>query len=240
MPGKAGSGRERGEVVPASGSEEWRGFLAALDVADRLSLIAHGQRRRFPAGAVVFGEGDSSRRVFVMLSGKVKISSYTSNGREAVLAIRSSGDLVGELSAIDGLPHLATVTALEPLDVLVISNDDFRAFLEGTPGVALLLLEIELSKLRDADRKRVEFGAYDSVGRVASRLLELAERFGQPDPSGVRIDLRLSQQDLAGWVGASREAVIKALRLLRDRGSIETHRRVVTIVDLPALRRRAT
>jgi CRP-like cAMP-binding protein len=95
------------------------------------------------------------------------------------------------------------------------------------------------SRLRDADEKRVEFAAYDSVGRVARRLVEMAGRFGDPEGLGVRITLPLTQEELAGWTGSSREAVSKALQALRDRGLIETKRRAVTVLDLEGLTRRA-
>jgi CRP-like cAMP-binding protein len=95
------------------------------------------------------------------------------------------------------------------------------------------------SRLRDADEKRIEFSAYDSVGRVARRLVEMAARFGDPQDQGLRITLPLSQEELAGWTGSSREAVSKALQSLRSKGLIETERRAVTILDLPRLASRA-
>jgi CRP-like cAMP-binding protein len=94
-------------------------------------------------------------------------------------------------------------------------------------------------RLRDADRKRAEFAAQDSMGRVAARIVELAERFGAPAEAGVRIDLPISQEELAGWTGCSREAVSKALQAMRRVGWIETQRRSITALDLDALRRRA-
>jgi len=95
------------------------------------------------------------------------------------------------------------------------------------------------SRLRDADRKRIEFGAYDTLGRLATRLLELVERFGEPTERGVRIALPLTQDELAGWIGSSREAVARALQALRARGYVETRRRTIVVLDLDALRRRA-
>jgi CRP/FNR family cyclic AMP-dependent transcriptional regulator len=94
-------------------------------------------------------------------------------------------------------------------------------------------------RLRDADRKRIEFGTADILSRVAGRLVELAERFGEPAGDGIRITAPLTQEELAGWTGASREAVSRALRALRGRGWIQTARRSVVIRDLDALRRRA-
>jgi len=161
------------------------------------------------------------------------------DGKEVVLAIRGPGDLVGELSAIDGEPRSATATALEPVDVLVLAAGDFRAFLERNPRVALLLVAMLARRLRDADRKRVEFTAQDSTGRVAARVVELSERFGDEVEQGLRIDLPISQEELAGWTGCSRDSVVKALHAMRELGWIETERRRITVLDVEALRRRA-
>lgn len=204
------------------------------------ALAALGQAKRFRRGAVLFNEGEEAGHVVVVRSGRVKVSSYTEDGKEIVLAVREPGELLAELSAIDGEPRGATATALEPVEAALVPAADFRSFLDERPGVAFALLEMTVGKLRDADRKRVEFGAYDTTGRVARRLVEMAERFGEETGNGVRITLPLSQQELAGWTGSSREAVSKALQQLRVRGFIETARRGITVLDLAGLRRRAT
>lgn len=216
------------------------GFLAQLNSKELDDLNAWGHRRHFSKGQTLFNEGDPSDRVVVILSGRVKIAHFTEDGREVILAVREPGDIIGELSAIDGEPRSASGVALEAGHSLVLPAEDFRKYLEGHPRIALLILEMLSSRLRDSSRKQIEFGAFDSTGRVARRLIELAERFGEDTGSGIRINLSLSQQELAGWIGSSREAVSKALQTLRSRGLIETHRRNVTIFDLEGLRKRAT
>jgi CRP/FNR family transcriptional regulator, cyclic AMP receptor protein len=101
------------------------------------------------------------------------------------------------------------------------------------------LLRVLANRLRDADRKRREFAALDTLGRVAWRLQELAERFGEPTTDGIEVELPLSQEQLASWCGASREATVKALAALRTLGCISTGRRTVVIRDHEALRRHA-
>ncbi|MGH8994394.1 MAG: Crp/Fnr family transcriptional regulator [Acidimicrobiia bacterium] len=214
-------------------------FTGSLTPGERDRLFETGRRRRFPRGSTLFNEGELSDRVVVLLAGRVKVSYFTEHGREVVLAVRSPGDLLGELSALDGEPRSATATALEPVEALVLTVARFRDFLCAHPQVAIGLLQMLSRRLRDADRQRVEFGAYDSVGRVARRLLELAEDFGVPDGGGVRITVSLTQEELAGWVGASRKAVGNALQSLRSRGLVETRRRSITVRDVEALRRRA-
>jgi CRP-like cAMP-binding protein len=176
-------------------------------------------------------------RVALLVSGRVKVSAIAEDGEEYVLAFRGRGDLIGELSALDGEPRSATVTAIEAVEALVIDAGAFRDFLSENPAVALELLAVLSRRLRDADRKRVEFGALDTPGRVVSRLLELAADYGEPAAGGVRVSLPITQRDLAGWIGASREAVAKALHGLRARGLIETQRGCIVVLDLEELRR---
>lgn len=214
-------------------------FVARIDEADRAGLVERGRPRRWPTGATLFLEGDRSETVLIVVSGRVKVFSLTEQGEEVVLAVRGPGALLGELSALDGGVRSASVAALEPVAGIVVPSPAFIEFLRTHGQAATVLLRLITSRLRDADRKRVEFGAFDIAARVAGRLVELAERFGEPDENGVRISVALSQDELAGWVGASREAVAKALRVLRDRGYVTTGRRTMTVLDLDGLRRRA-
>lgn len=195
--------------------------------------------RNYSRGSALFHERQVSDRVVVILSGRVKLSRVSEDGTEVVFAIRDAGDLLGEQSAIDGEPRSATAIALEPVEALVVSTRDFIVFLEKSPNAALQMTRMLSRRLRDADRKRFEFASQDSVGRVAARIVELAERFGSPVEGGVQIDLPISQEELAGWTGCSREAVSKALQTLRAPGWIETRRRHITVLDLEAVRRRA-
>ncbi|HVE68613.1 MAG TPA: Crp/Fnr family transcriptional regulator [Solirubrobacteraceae bacterium] len=222
-------------MVPAESS----GFLGALTGAERAALAGLGASREFDRGATVFHQREDSDRVVVVRAGRVKISTVTGEGREVVLAFRGPGDLLGEQSAIDGEPRSATVTALEPVEALVVAASDFRGFLQAHPRAALVLLEMLSRRLRDADRKRVGFAGSDTVGRVAARLVELSAAHGEPGADGLEITLPLSQEELAGWTGASREAVGKALHQMRALGWIRTQRRRIVVLDLEALRSRA-
>jgi CRP/FNR family transcriptional regulator, cyclic AMP receptor protein len=214
-------------------------FLDALAHDDAERLRGLGGRRRHAAGTVLLRERESGDCVLVVLSGRVKLVTVTRDGHEVVLAVREPGDLIGEMSALDGAERTATAIALEPVEARAITVPDFIAFLESTPGAALALARQLCARLRDADRKRAESLALDTLGRVAARLVELAERFGSPTADGILIEVRITQEDLAGWTGSSREAVIKALRTLRELGLVTTGRRSVTVRDLAGLRRHA-
>jgi CRP-like cAMP-binding protein len=226
---------DSGSAVGGPTADFWN-QLTAEEIAD---FTSRSRERRWRRGAVIFQEGDRSDSVIVLLSGRVKASSHTAGGTEVVLAVRGPGALLGELSAIDGQPRSATVQALEPVTALVLPLAELQAYLHDRGRVAYLLMRILTDRLRDADRKRIEFGAHDTTGRVAARLVELAERYGRETADGIRIALPLSQDELAGWIGASREAVSKALGSLRANGWVTTSRMRIVVHDLEALRRRA-
>jgi CRP-like cAMP-binding protein len=215
-------------------------WYARLPASERSALHAQGTTRRYRAGATLFHEGDTSDWVFLLSEGRVKVSSTTADGRDVVLAICVPGEILGELSAVDGSPRSATATGIETVEAQVVDGAAFRSFLASSAPAAVALLVAVCGRLRESDRRRVEFVAMDSVGRVAGRLVELAEQFGVPAPDGrIRIDVPITQDDLAGWTGSSREAVSKALRTLRDRGWISTGRRTITVVSLRGLRSRS-
>jgi CRP/FNR family transcriptional regulator, cyclic AMP receptor protein len=214
-------------------------FLDWLTDDERADLRSRGIARRFPRGATVFHEGEVPGKVVVITSGRVKVTADTEDGREVVLSFKGPGELLGEVSALDGGPRSATVTTLEPVEALVLPLADFHSFLEHNRRVSVGLLHVVCARLRDADRQRIEFAAYDTVGRVARRLVELSERFGEQGEDGVDITLPISQEELANWAASSREAVTKALHLMRELGWIETQRRRITVREPDALRRLA-
>ena len=230
----------RSEPASSFGPNPSFGFLAELTADEVAALRAAGHVRTYRPGSTLFLEGERSESVAVVLRGRVKVSSLSADGHESVLAFRGPGDLLGELSVLDGGPRSASVTAAEPVEALIITGERFRGLLAARPRITIVLLETLTRRLRDADRKRLEYGAYDTVGRVSRRLVELAADHGVDEATGVRITLPLSQGELAGWTGASRESVARALAVLRRAGIISTDRRRIVVTDLRALRRAVT
>ena len=202
------------------------------------ALRGAGRRVRFRRGQALFTEGDLADRVFVIERGWVIVTSIAPGGREIVLGLRGPGDVIGDLSALDGAPRSATAVAAGEVEATVAPGSALIRALSDA-AAAMELLRVLASRLRDADRKRLEFAALDTLGRVAWRLHELSERFGEDTADGIDVELPLSQEQLASWCGASREATVKALAALRTLGCISTGRRSVLIRDLQALRRHA-
>jgi CRP/FNR family transcriptional regulator, cyclic AMP receptor protein len=214
-------------------------FLELVSSEEREALYGLGIRRSFPRGAVLMFQSEPGARVMLLLSGRVKVARVDNDGHETLLSIRDPGDVLGELALIDGLPHIATVSALEPVQALVTSAQVFRSHLEITPRVAVALLEVVTRRFRETTLKRSQFSASDTMGRLAARIVELAERYGESSDEGVTVTSPLSREDLAAWTGASRAGVAHALQTLRELGWVHTERRQLLVRDLQALRSRA-
>lgn len=169
----------------------------------------------------------------MIVDGRIKIVTTSDDGGETLLSVRGAGSLVGELAALDDAPRLASAVVLEPLTALVLTAEEFRDFLARHPRAALELARTLIERLRESDRRRAEFGSYDVTRRLAALLLELGTRESSDGrPTGIK----LSQHELAGMIGASRESVARALTTLRGRGLVETGRRAITVVDIEGLR----
>ncbi len=216
------------------------GFLDRVGTDRAAELTAMGTRRGYPAGAMLFMEGDAAHEAVVVLEGDLKVVVGSADGRDVVLELFGPGALVGEWSVIDGKTRSATVTALSDVEVLSLPAGPFREFLDRNPDVRESLLLDTIARLRAQVRHQLEFGTGDALGRVCARLVELASRFGRPDGQTIVIHSPLSQADLAAWTGLSREAIVKALRQLRNTGWISNRGPDITVHDLEGLRRRAT
>ena len=214
--------------------------MSTADSGDFLSvaLRREGHTRKFQRGQALFTEGDRAERVFLIERGWVTVTCTAPGGREIVLGLRGPGDMLGELSALDGEPRSATAVTLSEVEAIVVSGSTLMRALDDV-AASHELIRMLAARLRDADRKRLEFAALDTLGRVAWRLYELSERFGHESEEGISIELPLSQEQLAAWCGASRESTVKALTSLRGLGYITTGRRRVVIRDLEGLRRQA-
>jgi len=214
-------------------------FLDRLGPADRAALLDAGRPRRYRAGETIFLTGERGGHVVLITGGRAKVTVASRHGTETVLSLRGRGDVIGELAAIDDddtAPRGATVVALEAVDTRVVRSADFRAIVARRPSMALELLRMVAERLRASDRRLVEFGASDTTRRLARLLAEMAEADATATDGGLLLANNLTQDDLAGLVGASRESVARALAALRARGFVATGRRQVVVLDLAGLR----
>ena len=214
-------------------------LFEALDADAARDLRAAMTRRMVPRGHVVFAQGDPGNRLFVVLDGKVKISRFAPDGREATLALLGPGELFGELSLFDPGPRMATATAVTDATLASLDHAELRPWLRARPEVAEQLLGALARRMRRTNEAMSDLVFSDVPGRVAKALLDLAERFGTEEGRGVRVRHGLTQEGLAELVGASRETVNKALADFAARGWLRLAGRSVLLLDLGRLARRA-
>jgi CRP-like cAMP-binding protein len=214
-------------------------FWARLSHTEQAAVRRAGVRTRHEAGSILCHQGDETHHVLIVLSGHVRVSRLTPDGREFLAGVRGPGEVLGELAALDARPRSATLSALVDVETLNVPGVRFAKLCQTEPGIAWVLLGVMVERLRETGRLWAEFGGGHSGQRIAARLLELAVRHGKQTRDGVEVALRGGQQELASAAGTSRESVARALRSLRGRGLVSTRRGHVVVHDLAELRRLA-
>ena len=193
-------------------------LFSLLTVAQAEVLSGAVVKRRFKRGEVLVEQGQKSDALYILLTGRARVMASDSRGREVILATLSQGDYLGEMSIIDNEPHSATVRAEVQTDVLTLGRAEFARCLTENASMSLVVMRGLVKRLRHADRKIESLALLDVYGRVAHALLE----FAVPDAQGqLVIKEKISRQDLAKMVGASREMVSRVMKDLEERGFIE-------------------
>ena len=176
-------------------------------------------KARFKRGDSIVEQGKKSNALSIILTGRARVMTTDARGREVILATMQPGDYIGEMSLIDNEPHSATVRAEIQIDVLVLGRLEFARCLSENSSMAYAVMKGLVQRLRHADSKIESLALMDVYGRVAKALLE----FSVPDAQGNAIIRdKVSRQDLAKMVGASREMVSRVMKDLEERGFIET------------------
>jgi CRP-like cAMP-binding protein len=216
------------------------GEPAGLPVDEIEALVAAGRRRTVPDGTRLFWEQDPEHEVVYIESGAVKLTRSSPQGREIVVAVRTEGELVGDLAALDGRPRSASAIAVGESDLVFVASARFAALVDERPVLCRSLLDVLMTRLRESTDQAVEFSMQDALGRVCRRLVEVADEHGFVDGATAEvIELPYSQQDMGDRSGLSREAVVKALRSLRTLGWIDGEGRTIRFLDETAIRDRA-
>jgi CRP/FNR family cyclic AMP-dependent transcriptional regulator len=194
--------------------------LFSMLTAVQAESVAQGVvKNRFKRGEAIVEQGKKSNALFIILTGRARVMTTDQRGREVILATMQPGDYFGEMSLIDNEPHSATVRAEVQTDVLVLGRLEFAACLPESGTMAYSVLRGLVQRLRHADRKIESLALMDVYGRVAKALLE----FSSVDSLGNSVIRdKVSRQDLAKMVGASREMVSRVMKDIEERGFIET------------------
>lgn len=211
-------------------------LLDHLGHEDRQTVLSSGVRRTFPAGEVVFRQGDPSTHVFVLLSGWVRVSAVSRDGQDLLLAFRGPGDAVGDLAAVRGTERTATVRTLEQVSAVQLHRERFVDLLQTRPTIAMGVIKQLSARVIEATRARATYAALDITKRVAACLVRLMDQHGVPTDDGVELRIRVSQQDVASQIDASLRSVARAFGVLRVRGIVISNRARVLICRPEVLR----
>jgi CRP/FNR family transcriptional regulator, cyclic AMP receptor protein len=207
-------------------------LIAAIGDPMVRELASRGAVRSFPKNTVIINEGDRGDSLFVILSGKVKVYVSDDDGREMILDLYTAGDYVGEM-ALDGQPRSASVMTLEPTTCAVVTRDALRAAIVANPDVAMALIGTLIERARIATDNVKNLALMDVYGRVARLLLSIAKE--QPDGKLV-VPERMTQQDIADRVGASRDMISRIFKDLTIGGYVSVIDRIITINRKPPAR----
>jgi CRP-like cAMP-binding protein len=213
------------------GSPLFRGLAPAT--LDRIAALA--VQRGYRRGEIVFSAGDAGDALYGIISGRIRISTGSADGREIFLNIMEPGDTFGEIALLDGGTRTATATAIEPAELVSIRREPLFRLLEGEPKAALELLRLCGERLRWTSGLLEDAALLDAPARLAKRLLSLCELHGEDRDGGRAV--RISQEELASFLGVSRQAVNEQLQAWKSRGWVALGRGTVILHDAAALRR---
>lgn len=214
-------------------------FLRQLSSEDADALLALVRRKTIKRGTEILRAGAAGEEVVLILRGRVRLVAFGADHREVVLALRGPGELIGEMAALGSGRRTATGVAVDDVEAGFLHAQELAGFLREHPDAAIVLIRMLVHRLAEATRDVVDLATRDSIGRVAKRLVELSSQHGVATAGGTRIELPLSQDELARWTGATRETVSRALRLMRQLGWVATDHKSITVLDPSALRERS-
>ena len=214
-------------------------LLGHLEPEELEALLACARVERFGEGGVLFREGDPGDKLFAVLAGRIMIGRRLERGKVDVLNVLGQGRIFGEIALLDGGARAADAVAITEAHLLVIEHSDFIAFLKSHRDVAPRLIAALCQQVRRVSEPEwYEAARIRSLAvRLARKLLLLASVYGEPGQGGVRIDLKLSQEDLGRMTGVSRESINKQLRNWQHDGLIATDAGTIVIRDPDQLRR---
>jgi len=207
-------------------------FFEALSGKELDRLLQRAHSVAFKPRQTIFAQGAQSESLYVVLSGRVKVSVTSETGKETVLAFMGKHDLLGEMGVFDGGARSATATALEETGALQLLRTDMLAFLENKPAVALQIIGAFCGRLRHANEVLEDMATLPAGPRLARALLRLAETHGKSGRDGkTEIDFKLSQANLGAHAGMMRENVNRQLRAWESDGLIASDHGLITLIE---------
>lgn len=210
-------------------------IFRSLPDAELETILARANVRRVTRGTAILRRGDPNSGMVIIMTGRVRVSVVSEDGKGVTLAVLGNGDVLGEMSLLDGEPCSADVNAQEDCVLLVIDRAQFLHVLRQSSKLCLHLMAVLTRRLRRANATLEDMAILDLPTRLGRLLARLATDYGVPVRSGTRIEVKLSQKDLSTLVGASREKVNKQLRQWEEEGVLGKDSGRMVVVDAQAL-----
>lgn len=210
-------------------------LLKHLEREERQRLAAAARLSHHARGAVIFQKGDPGDSMMAVIRGRVKICSHSLDGKELVLSIINKGGLFGEIALLDGEPRTADAVALEESDLLILDRSQLMPLLTARPDIAFRIIGVLCKRLRQTSEHLEDTLFLEASSRFARALKRLGDAFGRAGPEGLRLDIKLSQQQLGCLVGVSRESINKLLNEWQRAGVIRMDSGHIVILDARAL-----
>lgn len=201
-------------------------LFAGLNETERQLIRQAAIKKVYAKNTIILSEGDTTDSLYMVCSGKVKVSIIDEYGKEIILAIMGPGEYFGEMTAMaEGSSRSACVMTREPCELMILQKEDFRKIVKSNPDIVFGLLLKSMERLREANKKIESLALLDVYGRVA----RLFTKLGRPSNGGQVIDEKLTHQDIASMVGSSREMVSRVLKELSSGGYITVDHKTITI-----------
>lgn len=211
------------------------GLFSTLADWELRQLVNIADLRLFKRGEDVFLTGDLSEHFFILRNGKIKLYRVTDDGKEVIFGFHGPGDIFGE-TAVTGEPYRSdSARVVDDAFVCIIDRDRFAGYLMEHPDLALRITRVIAERKQAVEQRVLDLMSKDVRTRLAHALARLADRYGQQDEDGLRIDLRLTQTDLGQLVGSTRETTSMAFNAFRRSGLVRAKDRVIWVLDRDAL-----
>ncbi|MBB5174192.1 Crp/Fnr family transcriptional regulator [Texcoconibacillus texcoconensis] len=189
----------------------------SLSEEEMQKIADMAKHESFQKGSPVVQEGDSSQTLFIVNKGRVKVSKTTVDGKEQILHLLTCGEFFGELNLFNGSPSQSiSVYALESTEICLLRKQDIDQVMEENPNIAFKLLETVTNRLAHTENLVQNLATKDPEVRLVHMILEFSEKFGTETEKGIEIDLTLSREEIANYIGVTRETISRKLSKFED------------------------
>lgn len=193
-------------------------------------------KKAYKKGEIIFFEGDTSDKLYVITTGKIKVFKYTKEGKEQILYIIGEGDFLGDLSLLKKDEFKFNAEALEDVDMCQLTKDDFDKVVKENPEISLKILEVLYERIFKLENLVQSLSTKDIESRISGLLLSFIKDFGVPENNVIRLELPLSREDMANYIGVTRETISRKLNSMQEEGIIDLiGNKIIVLKDLEYL-----